>query len=191
MEYHQVEVDPRDREKTAFLTQKGLVVYNFMPFGLCNAPTTFQRLIEHVLCLLIGKGVLVYFDDLLIYSATPEQLIEIYKQVLKLLEKAGLKCNAPKCSLFTQCVHYLKGVVSKKCIYNDPTKLEKIKQYPKPEKRTGICNYYRGVIYSFAHLSDSLDKVSRSDFIDWTSEFKIHFDKLKKTVVSSNRKTSG
>ena len=88
MGFHQVEFDPRDKAKTAFLTHRGLCVYNVMPFGLCNAPATFQRLMETVLRPLIGLGVLVYFDDVLIYAETPEQLIEILSAVLKLLLKA-------------------------------------------------------------------------------------------------------
>ena len=151
-------------------------MYNVMPFGLCNAPATFQRLMERVLGPLIGKGVLVYLDDVIIYAETPEQLIEILEQVLKLLRKAGLKCKATKCSHFTQCVHYLGRVVSMDGIYPDPSKLEKIKEWPKPKKGKGLasflglCNYNRDVIPSFAHLSDSLYKVSRSDYIDWTPE---------------------
>ena len=70
MGYYQVEVDPKDRAKTAFLTHRGLYVYNVMPFGLCNAPATFQRLMECILGPLIGNGVLVYLDDGLIYAET-------------------------------------------------------------------------------------------------------------------------
>ena len=82
MGYHQVEVDPKDRAKTAFLTHRGLYVYNVMPFGLCNAPATFQRLMERILGPLIGNGVLVYLDDVLIYSESPDQLIEVLDKVL-------------------------------------------------------------------------------------------------------------
>ena len=67
MGYHQVKVDSRDRAKTSFLTHQGLYVYNVMPFGLYNGPVTFQRLMELVLGPLIGVGVLVYLDDVLIY----------------------------------------------------------------------------------------------------------------------------
>ena len=88
MGFHQVEVDPRDRVKTAFFTHRGVYVYNVMPFGLCNAPATFQRLMQKVLGPLIGLGVLVYIDDVLIYAKTPKQLIEILSAVLKLLVKA-------------------------------------------------------------------------------------------------------
>ena len=159
MGFHQVEVDPRDRAKTVFLTHRGFYVYNVMPFGLCNAPATFQRLMEKVLGPLIGLGVLVYIDDVLIYAETPKQLIEILSAVLKLLVKAGLKCKASKCSLFTQTINYLGRVVSKNDINPDPAKLDKIRQWPKPEKGIGLasflglCNYYRDLIPAFAHIS--------------------------------------
>ncbi len=100
MGFYQVEVDPRDRAKTAFLTHRGVYAYNVMPFGLCNARATFQRLIEKVPGPMIGLGVLIYIDNVLIYAETPEQLIEILSDVLKLLVNAGLKCKASKCSRF-------------------------------------------------------------------------------------------
>ena len=71
MGFHQVEVDPCDRGKTAFLTHRGFYVYNVMPFGLYNAAATFQRLMELVLGSSIGLGVLVYIDDVVIYAETP------------------------------------------------------------------------------------------------------------------------
>ena len=104
---------------------------------------------EQVLGPLIGLGVLVYIDDVLIYTETVEQLIEIRSAVLKLLVKAGLKCKASKCSLFNQTINYLGRVVSRDGITPDPAKLDKIRQWPKPEKGTGLavflglCNYYR------------------------------------------------
>ena len=147
MGFYQVEVDPRDRAKTAFLTHRGVYVYNVMPFGLCNAPATFQRLMDKVLEPLIGLSVLVYIDDVLICAETPEQLIEIHSAVLKLLVKEGLKCKASKCSLLTQTINYLGRVVSKDGINPDPAKIDKIRLWPKPEKSTGLafflgfCNY--------------------------------------------------
>ena len=170
--YHEVEVDFRDRAKTAFLTHLGLYIYNVMPFGLCNGPATFQRLMERVVGLLIGVGVLLYLNDVLIYPDTPEQLIETLGTVLKLLAKAGLNCKATKCLLFTERVHYLGRVVSKDGIYPDLAKLEKIWQWPKPDKGNGFasflghCNNYKDVILSFAHFSDALYKESRSELIE-------------------------
>ncbi len=164
MGFHKVEVDQRDRVKKAFLTHRGVYIYNFMPFGLCNAPVTFQRLMERVLETLIHRGLLVYIDDVLIYAATPEQLIEILSLVLLLLIQAGFKCKASKCVLFAESVKFLGYIISADGIKSDPSKLEKIKQWPKPEKGVqlasflGLCNYYRDLIPSFAHISDPLKK---------------------------------
>ena len=85
---------------------------------------------ERLLGSLIGLGVLVYIDDVLIYAVTPEQLIEILSTVLKLLTNAGLKCKASKCSRFTQTISYLGRVVSNDGINPEPAKLDKIKQWP-------------------------------------------------------------
>ena len=104
MGYHQVEVEPKDRFMTVFVTHRGLYIYNVMHFGLCNAPATFQRLIKQILETLIGCGVLVFLDDILIYAETSEELIDKLSQVLKLLAKAGLKCKAFRCSVFTKMV---------------------------------------------------------------------------------------
>ena len=112
-----------------------------MPFGLCNGPATFQRLMERVLGTLIGLGVLVYIDDVLIYAETPEQLNEIFSIVLKLLAKAGLKCKAYICSLFTQWINYLGCVVSRDGINLDPAKLDKINQWPRPVKEKRLASY--------------------------------------------------
>ena len=90
--YHQVEVSEQDRVKTAFLTHRGLYVYNVMPFKLCNAPATFQRLMEKILGQLVDSGVLIYLDDVLLYADGPEEKIELLRKVLKRLIDAGLKC---------------------------------------------------------------------------------------------------
>ena len=141
MKYHQVKVDTKDRFKTAFVTHKGLYIYIVMPFGLCNAPATFQPLMEKILGTLIGCGVLVYLDDVLIYAETSEELLDKLSQVLKLLAKAGLKCKAFKCLVFTQKVHYLGHIISKECINPEPAKLEQISKWPKPEKGTGLASF--------------------------------------------------
>ena len=100
MVFHQVDIETCDRVKTAFLTYRGLYVYNVMLFGLCNATSTFHRLMARVLGTMIGFGVFVYKDDLLIFAETQEQLIEIFSTVLKVLAEAGLKCK-------TSSVHLL------------------------------------------------------------------------------------
>ncbi len=126
---------------------------------------------------------------MLISAETPEQLIEILSTVLKLLTNAGLKCKASKCSLFTQTINYLGRIVSRDGVNQDPAKLDKIKQWPKPDKCTGLasflglCNYYRDLILCFAHISDSLYKVSRADEIPWTESLEANFEELKQKIL--------
>lgn len=156
---------------------------------LWYAPATFQRLIERVLWPLIRKGVLIYFEDVLIYAETAKQLIEILNVVLRQLAKDGLKCKATKCLLFTQCVHYLGRVVTEEAIYLDHAKLENITQWQKPEKGNnvasllGLCNYYRDLISLFAHLSDAFYKASCLDYIDYNLTFEVQFKKLKDQML--------
>ena len=189
MGYHQVVMDPKDRAKTAFLTHRGLFIYNVMPFGLCNAPATFQRLMEKILGSLVGSGVLVYLDDILIYAETPERLLDTLVEVLKRLASAGLKCKPSKCSLFTDKVSYLGHIVSQNGLNADPSKLETIRLWPKPEKGKGLasflglCNYYRELIPSFAHVSDPLYKASRQEFIEWTPQLTASFEELKRQLL--------
>ena len=91
----------KDRIKTAFVNHSGFYIYNVMLFGLCNAPATFQRLMEKIFGTLIGCGVLVYFDDVLIYAETSGELFDKLSQVLKLLAKTKLKYDAFKYLVFT------------------------------------------------------------------------------------------
>ena len=163
-----MEVEPRDRYKTAFLTHRGLNIYNVMPFGLCNAPATFQRLMEKVLGPLVFHGCLIYLDDVLIYAESEEELINLLCNVLRRLAKAGLKCKPTKCHLFNESVHYLGYVVSREGLRMEEVKLDKIKQWPKPDTGVGLasflgfCNYYRTLVPNFADISDPLYKASKS-----------------------------
>ena len=105
--YWQVEVEPADREKTAFATAHGLYQFRVMPFGLCNAPGTFQRLMEHVLAGLHWTSCLVYLDDIIIFSQTVSDHLQKLQEVLARLQKAGLKIKPSKCFLMQRSVHYL------------------------------------------------------------------------------------
>ena len=194
MGYHQVTMAEKDRYKTAFLTHRGLFVYNVMPFGLCNAPATFQRLMEKILGPLVGNGVLVYLDDVLLYAEDATRLLELLRKVLKLFSAAGLKCKPSKCSLFSESIQYLGHVVSREGIRPIPVKLDQILRWPRPETGIGLasflglCNYYRDLVPSFAHASDDLYKLSKSKVITWTAELEGRFETPKETDTFS---TSG
>jgi hypothetical protein len=189
MGYHQVEVREQDRAKTAFITHKGIFIYNVMPFGLCNAPATFQRLMERILGSRIGRDVLVYLDDVLIYGPTPESLLSSLREVLLALSKAGLKCKMSKCELFIKSIQYLGHVVSADGIRPDQVKLDRIREWPKPTTGSelasflGLCNYYRDLVPSFASTSDVLYQNSRKRIIEWTPTLEEAFEKLKNQLL--------
>ena len=124
--YWQVEVDPSDREKTAFVTPFGMHQFRVMPFGLCNAPGTFQRLMELILTGLHWTTCLVYLDDIIIYSRTVEEHLQRLKEVLERLKGAGLKLKPSKCHLLRKSVKYLGHVISEHGVGTDPEKTASI-----------------------------------------------------------------
>ncbi|KMQ83515.1 integrase core domain protein [Lasius niger] len=110
--YWQVKVNPKDKEKTVFSVGSGLWQFRVMPFGLCNAPATFERLMEKVLREVISKICLVYLDDVIVFSKTFEEMMINLRKVFLCLRMANLKINPKKCSLFSRKVKYLGHIVS-------------------------------------------------------------------------------
>ena len=146
--YWQVEMDPKDKEKTAFITTQGLFEFNVMPFGLMNAPGTFQRLMDRVLQEVKGKFVLVYLDDINIYSKTFEEHLEHLNDVFKRLRAAGLKLGQEKCSFCKSKLIFLGHTISSNGVVPDPAKIEKVQNFPIPRNITelrgfiGLASYY-------------------------------------------------
>ena len=132
--YHQMLVDPKDREKTAFIPgYGGLYEYNVLPFGLAAAPSSLERLMELVLAGLHWKICLIYLDDILVYSSTFDEHIDRLDEVLSCLIKAGLKLKPSKCKLFQREIKFLGHVVNEKGVSCDPSKLDKVKNWPTPK----------------------------------------------------------
>lgn len=110
--YWQVEVDPQDRPKTAFITRQGLFEFNVLSFGLCNSPNTFQRLMDLVLADLQWSTRLVYLDDIICFGRTFEEHLRTVDEVLLKLGQANLKVKPTKCNLFSTEVRYLGHIIS-------------------------------------------------------------------------------
>ena len=123
-------MDPQDAEKTAFATHRGLFQFRVMPFGLCNAPATFERLMEFVLAGLQWSKCLVYLDDIIVYSKTFEEHLQHLREVFQRLREVGLKLKPSKCFLIRQKVAYLGHVVTPNGLETDPDKTNAVAGFP-------------------------------------------------------------
>jgi hypothetical protein len=136
--YHQVCVKEEDTWKTTFKTRQGLYEWLVMPFGLCNAPTTFMRLMNDVLHPYLDSFVIVYLDDILVYSSTWEEHISHLMQVLETLKKHQLLANLKKCEFSQQSLVYLGYVIGGGELKIDPTKMEAIIKWLVPTNVTEV-----------------------------------------------------
>lgn len=147
--YNQVPVAEGDKSKTAFCTPFGLFEFNRMPFGLCNAPSTFQRLMERMFSDQRFQTLLLYLDDIIVFSSTIGQHLERLKMVFVRLQQEGLKAKLEKCCFFRQEVGYLGHLVSKEGVSTDPAKISTVAEWKHPTNVTelrsflGFASYYR------------------------------------------------
>ena len=190
--YWQVELDPCDKHKTAFVTRQGLYEFNVMPFGLCNAPATFERLMESVLAGLQWQICLIYLDDVIVYGKTFDEMLKNLEKVFEKLLEAGLKLKARKCNLFARQVKYLGHIISERGIETDPEKVEAVKCWPQPMSKThvrsflGLCSYYRKFIANFASIAEPLHKLTeKSVSFKWTERCQTAFDLLKDRLTTA------
>ena len=123
MGYHQMAVREEDRKKIAFITQKGLYLFNLMPYRLCNEPATFQRLMEGNFLYQIGRDPAAYLDDLLMYALRLSELLRILHRTLVKLIDADKKCKPRKCHLFLDSIPYLQHIMKEWQIATDHSKL--------------------------------------------------------------------
>lgn len=130
--YWQVKVRSEDREKTAFFVGNGLWQFTVMPFGLCNAPVTFERLMETILRDILSKIYLVYLDDVIVFSNLFEEMMANLRKIFLRLRLANLKINLKKCSFFGKKIKYLGHIVSKQGISTDSEKIVVVKNWPIP-----------------------------------------------------------
>ena len=165
--YHQIRMKERDEWKTAFKTKFGLYEWLVMPFGLTNAPSTFMHLMNHVLRTFIGKFVVVYFDDILIYSCTMEEHVEHIKMVLEVLRTEKLYANLEKCIFCTDKLVFMGFVVSGQGVEVDESKIEAIKNWPTPinvsQVRSfhGLAGFYRRFEKNFSTIAAPLNELTK------------------------------
>ncbi len=160
---------PEAREKTAFLCRYGSYQWQVLPMGLCNAPSTFQRIMNQVFWDLLDRGVLVYLDDIFIYSKTIEDHKKLLHEVFQRLKKYKLYLKATKCNLFLEKVAFLGHIVTSEGLSVDPSKVDTIKNWPLPrgvkdvQSFLGLANYYRRFVLRFSEIAAPLSRLTRKN----------------------------
>ncbi|UYV64922.1 K02A2.6-like [Cordylochernes scorpioides] len=190
--YWQVGMHPEDKEKTAFSTGIGLYQFTVMPFGLCNAPATFERLIELVLKGLTWKTCLVYLDDIMVMGRTFEEHLRNLQEVFDRFRANNLALNPKKCQLFQKSVKFLGHIVSTEGIRTSDDKISAIKNWPEPRDKhelrsfLGLCTYYRRFVEGYADIAAPLHRLTeaRASF-HWNEECDKAFRALKRSLCSS------
>ena len=190
--YWQVEMDPASRDMTAFVCAEGLFHFKVMPFGLKNAPATFQRLMETALGELKGTICFVYLDDIIIYSKTRQKHIQDLQQVLDKLREAGLTVNLKKSNFCQTSLKFLGHIVSATGIEVDPAKTLAVQDLPVPsnlkalQRFLGMAGWYHRYVPNFSQIADPLNALKRKGVkFKWTAECQTAFVTLKHHLVTS------
>lgn len=194
--FHQMKIDDNDVEKTAFGTRYGHYEWLVMPFGLANAPSTFQRMMNDILREYLDDFVQVYLDDILVYSKSEEEHLIHVAKVLEALEKAELKISGKKSVLCATEMQFVGHLISKDGIRVMPDKVEAIKEWPRPENVydvrafLGLAGYYRRFIKNFARIAAPLHgltagAVKKKAKIAWLPLHELAFITLKDALQTA------
>ena len=205
---HQVEIEEADREKTAFVSYKGLYQFKRLPFGLKNAPAQFQRLMDKIIGGLRWQAALVYIDDLLIYSTTWQDHLSHLETIMKAAQDAGLVFSLEKCSFGFCDVKLLGHSLSRYGLHTLSEKVTSITSLAPPKtmgelhRLLGMFGYYRAFIHQFAKIAWLLNDLKKSSGIgpkqencrtnynskqpiQWSSECQVAFDELKHRMCNA------
>lgn len=187
--YYQIPVNEVDKQKTGFVTPDGHYEFNRMPFGLANAPATFQRIMNQVLGSLRHKEALAYLDDIIIPSKSFDEGIERLETVLTLFAQAGLTLKLSKCFFFGQSVEYLGFEVSSEGIRPGNRKIEAVERFPVPQNQhnvrqfLGLASFFRRFVPQFSVIAKPLTQLLKKDFQwMWGSDQENSFRQLQKLL---------
>ncbi|GJR11535.1 putative reverse transcriptase domain-containing protein [Tanacetum coccineum] len=190
--YHQLRVREEDIPKTAFRTRYGHYEFQVMPFGLTNAPAVFMDLMNRVCKPFLDKFVIVFIDDILIYSRNKKEHEEHLKAILELLKKEELYAKFSKCEFWIPKVQFLGHVIDSQGIHVDPAKIESIKDWASPKSPTeirqflGLAGYYRRFIEGFSKIAKPMTKLTQKKVkFDWGDKEEAAFQLLKQKLCSA------
>ncbi|GBG80459.1 hypothetical protein CBR_g30922 [Chara braunii] len=188
--YHQIEVHPDDQYKTAFRTRYGHYEFIVMPFGLTNAPATFQRCMNDLFRPWLDKFVVVYLDDILVFSKTLQEHQGHLRMVLGKLREANFKINAKKCEWAKRQGLYLGHVLDGDGIKPEDSKIATIRDWPTPRTLTelrsflGLANYYRKFVRNFSTIAAPLCRLLKKEAIwQWDKDCTSALKKLKRALI--------
>lgn len=190
--YWQIEMEPSDKEKTAFNTPSGHYQWKRMPMGLVNSSAIFQRTADAILAGILGKTCYVYLDDIIIFSQSFDQHLKDIETVLRRLQAAGLKLKPSKCQFLKQEVKYLGHILSKNGVRPDPEKTRCVNEFPRPttvkevRQFLGLIGYYRRHIPEFAEKAKPLTALtSKKVTFSWSTEAEAAFEVLKHELTQA------
>ncbi|KAD4384249.1 hypothetical protein E3N88_24417 [Mikania micrantha] len=189
--YYQIRVNPADVEKTAFRTHSGHYEFKVMPFGLTNAPSTFQSAMNDLFRPYLRRFILVFFDDILVYSPSLEQHIENLTVTLELLEKNQFYAKFSKCCFGQSKVSFLGHIVSSEGVQVDQDKVTAVASWPVPtnvkEVRgfLGLTGYYRRFVKHYGLIARPLTGLTKKEGFIWNEETARAFNKLKQALVTA------
>ncbi|GJY69099.1 reverse transcriptase domain-containing protein [Tanacetum coccineum] len=190
--YHQLRVRDEDIPKTAFRTRYGHYEFQVMPFGLTNAPAIFMDLMNRVCRPYLDKFVIVFIDDILIYSKTKEEHDAHLRLILELLKKEELYAKFSKCDFWLSKVQFLGHVIDSEGIHVDPAKIESIKDWESPKTPTeirqflGLAGYYRRFIEGFSKIAKPMTKLTQKSVkFNWGEKEETAFQTLKQKLCSA------
>ncbi|GKE39149.1 putative reverse transcriptase domain-containing protein [Tanacetum coccineum] len=190
--YHQLRVREEDILKTAFRTRYGHYEFQVMPFGLTNAPAVFMDLMNRVCKPYLDKFVIVFIDDILIYSKDKKEHEEHLKAILELLKKKELYAKFSKCKFWIPMVQFLGHVIDCQSIHVAPIKIESIKDWASPKTPTeirqflGLAGYYRRFIEGFSKIAKPMTKLTQKKVaFEWGDKQEAAFQTLKNKLCSA------
>ena len=189
--YHQVRMRASDIDKTAFRTHDGLYEFLVMPFGLCNAPATFQALMNDVLRPFLRRFVLVFFDDILIYSTSWADHLRHLRAVLTMLQQHQLFVKRSKCAFGVSSISYLGHIISEAGAAMDYAKVQAVADWPQPRSARavrgflGLVGNYCKFVLDYGTIAAPLTALFKKHGFVWTDDAAAAFQALKAAITSA------